>query len=197
MLQEALCRKRFPSIQPIKRIEVILLSDSSMSIGKGESNTVKIGDLIGDAASWDIGRKGGRETSCMKELEIGFTRITKNGAALPRLRDHLRRESRDRGAHAQPSPSIMRILLISWTSNECVSKAGRKDTTPSETAIQEIYDMAMQYCDTVTILGPGNCKSWSLGEPWRLATLNILRKLGGRPVTQFSAEQLWECPNTP
>ena len=63
-----------------------------MSIGKGESNTVQIGDFIGDAASWDIGRKGDHEASYFKRLEIGFTRITKNGATLPKLKEHLKAE---------------------------------------------------------------------------------------------------------
>ena len=86
MLQEALSGKRFPPIQLPDRIEIILLSDSSMSIGKRESNTVQFGDLIGDAARWDLGGGGAREASFYKRLRIDVTRITKHGATLPKLK---------------------------------------------------------------------------------------------------------------
>ena len=81
---------------------------------------------------------------------------------------------------------------MSWASNDCTSKKGRRNTAPAETAIQQIYDVARQFCDTITVLGPGDERCWALGAPWQLTTRTILNKLSGLPVTQFSGEQLWD-----
>lgn len=53
MLQDALSGKKFPPIHLPERIEIILLSDSSMSIGKKDTSKVSFGEIIGNALQWD------------------------------------------------------------------------------------------------------------------------------------------------
>ena len=53
MLQDALSGKKFPPLRMPQKIEIILLSDSSMSIGKRDTSKVSSGEVIGNALQWD------------------------------------------------------------------------------------------------------------------------------------------------
>ena len=53
MLQDALSGKKFPPLRMPQKLEIILLSDSSMSIGKKITSKVPLGRIIGNALQWD------------------------------------------------------------------------------------------------------------------------------------------------
>ena len=69
-----------------------------MSIGKGESKTVRFEELIGGAVGWDQNSGDSPEAGFYKRLRIDVTRITQNGATLPGLKESLQKEAEGRGA---------------------------------------------------------------------------------------------------
>ena len=47
MLHDAFGGKKFPPMRLPKRVEIVILSDSSLSIGKNDSSKVSLGEIIG------------------------------------------------------------------------------------------------------------------------------------------------------